>query len=161
MLSTLNLKSKKFILAVAYLMFFLYLALAATLLFWSPYRQAVSSSGMANYNLVPFHTITSYIKASPHINTDIWVTNLAGNILAFMPLGFFLPLLFTRCIKFRYTILFVFLTTLGVECLQFISRVGSFDIDDIILNTIGGALGYSIFKLCALWLKSFLRRKEQ
>ncbi|KKK38767.1 hypothetical protein WQ57_07215 [Mesobacillus campisalis] len=160
MLSNLNYKNRKLILTTAYLLFFLYLGLAATLLFWSPYRQTVSSTGSADSNLVPFHTIASYIQASGKINTSILVTNLAGNVLAFMPLGFFLPLLFARCIKFGWTILVVFLATFGTECLQFLFRVGSFDIDDIILNTIGGALGFTIFKLFALWLQSLLRQIE-
>ncbi|WP_053360625.1 VanZ family protein [Bacillus sp. FJAT-27251] len=160
MLSNFNYKHRKLIITIAYLLFFLYLGIAATLLFWSPYRQAVSSTGNADYNLVPFHTIASYIQASGLVDTSILVTNLAGNVLAFMPLGFFLPLLFTRCVKFRWTILVVFLTTLAAECLQFLFRVGSFDIDDIILNTIGGALGFTIFKLCALWLQSLLRQKK-
>ena len=38
--------------------------------------------------------------------------------------------------------------SLCVEIIQLFTRVGSFDVDDILLNTIGGVLGYIIFLIC-------------
>ena len=36
-----------------------------------------------------------------------------------------------------------------MEVFQFISKVGSFDVDDLLLNTIGGICGYILFVICA------------
>lgn len=148
MLNSIDIKHKKWVTAASYTLFILYLIIAAALLFFSPYRQAayeLNSSGTNPYNIIPFKTISDYIKASSHINQSIWMSNLFGNVLAFLPLGFFLPLLFRRFIGFRRTIWIVFLATSIVEGVQFVTRVGSFDVDDIILNTVGGALGYLLF----------------
>jgi glycopeptide antibiotics resistance protein len=160
MFSFIEFKGKKLVVAISYFLFLLYIGIASILLFFSSYRQAVRfgrNESFTEYNLIPFHTIMNYINATGYINTSIVITNLAGNILAFMPLGFFLPLLFKRCLKFRNTMVIVIASTLTVECLQYIFRVGSFDVDDLILNTVGGILGFGIFKLTSFALRMFIR----
>lgn len=150
MLNQVKFKNKKWAIAIAYFLFVLYIIIALGLLFFSPYRQAayeMNSTGTNPYNIIPFKTISNYIKASSHINQDIWITNLFGNILAFLPLGFFLPLLFRRYKGLWITTCAVLLATSTVEILQFFTRVGSFDVDDIILNTLGGAIGYMLFAM--------------
>ena len=150
MLNQLDFKNKKWAIAIAYALFGLYVIIAAALLFFSPYRQAayeINTSGTNPYNIIPFKTISNYIKASSHINQDIWISNLFGNVLAFLPMGFFLPLLFRRFNGFWKTAGAVFLATSSVEVLQFVTRVGSFDVDDIILNTVGGVIGYLLFAM--------------
>lgn len=150
MLNQLDFKNKKWAIAIAYALFGLYVIIAAALLFFSPYRQAayeINTSGTHPYNIIPFKTISNYIKASSHINQDIWISNLFGNVLAFLPMGFFLPLLFRRFNGFWKTVGAVFLATTSVEVLQFVTRVGSFDVDDIILNTVGGVIGYLLFAM--------------
>ncbi|MGM0902887.1 MAG: VanZ family protein [Bacillota bacterium] len=160
MFSLIEFKGKKLVVAFSYFLFLLYIGIASILLFFSSYRQAVrfgKNESFTEYNLVPFHTIMNYINATGYINTSIVITNLAGNILAFMPLGFFLPLLFKRYLKFRKTILVVIASTLTVECLQYIFRVGSFDVDDLILNTVGGILGFWVFKVVSLVIRALMR----
>jgi glycopeptide antibiotics resistance protein len=163
MFSTVRFKGKKLVTTVSYALFFLYIVIASNLLFFSSYRQGVRAVryGMADYNIVPLHTISNYIKASSHINMSIVVMNIAGNVLAFMPLGFFLPLLFRRYLNFGRALLFFFGTTLTVECLQFLFHVGSFDVDDLILNTVGGAIGFLIFKIGYRMVRPFLRGEER
>ena len=41
-----------------------------------------------------------------------------------------------------------FLLSLTVEVIQLITKVGCFDVDDMILNTLGAALGYVLFRIC-------------
>jgi glycopeptide antibiotics resistance protein len=150
MLHQLIFKNKKWVIAIAYALFVLYIFIAAALLFFSPYRQAayeINSAGTNPYNIIPFKTISNYIQASSHINQEIWISNLFGNVLAFLPLGFFLPLLFKRYKGILRTTGAVLLATLAVEVLQYMTRVGSFDVDDIILNTVGGAIGYMLFAI--------------
>lgn len=74
--------------------------------------------------------------------------NLAGNVLAFVPFGFFLPVLNVHTRGILRMALFTFEFSLLVETIQLVSKVGSFDVDDLMLNTLGGILGYVIFALC-------------
>lgn len=99
-----------------------------------------------NYNLVPFYTIKKYIVHHDHFNFEIWFKNLFGNIVLFIPIGLFLPLLNTKYKRvFILTAVSVLLIT-AVELIQMLARVGSFDIDDIILNTFGALLGLLMTK---------------
>lgn len=73
------------------------------------------------------------------------VINLGGNIFLFIPIGYFLPRLWTKMHRFFP---FFFTCTLSiclVELLQLFTLLGSLDIDDLILNLFGMILGYLIF----------------
>lgn len=73
--------------------------------------------------------------------------NIFGNVLAFMPFGFFLPVIWVRTRHWYITVLLSFVMSLLVETMQLVGKVGSFDVDDLLLNTIGGFAGYIIFVL--------------
>lgn len=96
----------------------------------------------AGVNFVPFRTIKSYLKYAPHTDA-IWV-NIAGNIVMFIPWGAGLPLLWKKYRSFiRMTIMSLVLPLL-IEFFQlFIGR--SVDVDDVILNFVGGMLGASCY----------------
>ena len=102
------------------------------------------------YNLMPFETITHFLQTD-RFNTSIWVVNIFGNIGVFVPFGILLPLLFGGKIKKSISIFMIGLFSL--ESLQFITRRGSFDIDDIILNSLGFLFGYCIYRVLALIFK--------
>lgn len=110
------------------------------------YRNRYFGEGYS-YNLVPFYTIKKYIIHYDHFNFDIWFKNLFGNIVLFMPIGLFLPLLNKKYSRgLVLTAASIMLITI-VEMTQMLTRVGSFDIDDIILNTFGALLGLLSMKL--------------
>ena len=67
------------------------------------------------------------------------------NLVIFIPLGIYAGILFRKWI-FGKKLLFVLLFSLLVEGLQYILRVGAFDITDIITNTLGGITGLIILK---------------
>ncbi len=94
-------------------------------------------------NLIPFETILNFIMDSHTIESII--INIAGNIVAFMPLGFLLPLASRRFVGFSKITLMSLLTSGTIEILQYAAGVGVTDVDDIILNVLGGLLGYFIF----------------
>jgi glycopeptide antibiotics resistance protein len=73
------------------------------------------------------------------------VLNLAGNIIAFMPMGFLLPIVFKRLNKFQNTVLVSLFFTVLIEVSQYILAVGVSDIDDVILNLAGAVIGYLIY----------------
>lgn len=101
-------------------------------------------------NIVPFKTISEYFqRMTEHtINTDIVVTNLLVNLILFLPMGMAIPVLCEKKInKFWKFLLFIIFLTFLIEIIQFITLMGSTDIDDIILNTIGGCIGYGIVQI--------------
>ena len=75
-------------------------------------------------------------------------TNLFGNVIIFIPFGFFLPMGSWQR-SFIVTAYYSFVLSLCVEVFQLITKVGSFDVDDLLLNTIGGICGYILFAICA------------
>lgn len=103
--------------------------------------QASIVKGVHSANLRPFHTI-EYMYRGKYLTAEFQYKNLGGNLLGFVPLGIFLPLLFRRLRSFTVVVAFVFMISLGYELIQLCTGLGFFDIDDIILNTAGGMIGY-------------------
>lgn len=95
-----------------------------------------------NYNLIPFRTIWTYL--SPKIPYMEAVRNLLGNIAAFIPFGLYLQALRGKK-RIGTSFLIVLVTSALVEILQFFFNVGTFDIDDVLLNGIGGLLGILLY----------------
>ena len=91
-------------------------------------------------NFIPFKEITRY---------DLWshgfFKNVIGNICLFLPFGYFISYIL-KSKKFYEPLFITFVCSLSIELVQMmIGRV--FDVDDIILNVIGGMLGYCFYKL--------------
>lgn len=111
-----------------------------------------------NINLVPFVSILRMIddllSATPSHYSFI---NFFGNIGFFIPLGFFPPFLSKRLNRGWKVILIGFGTSLFIEVFQlFIPARGS-DIDDILLNTCGTAIGFLLFWIVARCFPKFIR----
>lgn len=102
-----------------------------------------------NMNLIPFHTIGNYWYVVRHwALTPLFyhcIVNLAGNIVLFIPIGFFLPSIWTAQCNFFVLLLTSVLGITLVEILQLFTLLGSLDIDDLILNLFGILVGYLIF----------------
>ena len=97
-------------------------------------------------NLIPFNFNENIYGPYQFINEKI------PNIMLFIPLGFFLPIVFKSKRKLHKTIIIAFFVTFGVEFIQyFIGRAS--DIDDVITNLLGGVIGYGIFKIANNFLK--------
>ena len=103
-----------------------------------------------NINLRPFYTIRNYMNIVLHYpNSSIFphcVINLVGNVVMFVPAGWLLPRIFKAMRKFPAFLLTSLCGTLFVEALQLLTLLGSFDVDDIILNLIGMVIGFIIWK---------------
>lgn len=127
-------------------LFAAYLLLLLYLTFFSKYygRGEVQRS----ISIFPFRTISEFLTSG--YNFRIIITNLVGNIVAFMPMGFLLPIAFSRLDKFHKVLVISLFATLMIEVSQYISGVGASDIDDVILNLLGAVIGYGI---CMLTLK--------
>ncbi len=100
-----------------------------------------------HYNLELFREIRRFWDYREQLGAFVTATNLLGNVVIFLPLGFLMPMA-SKYRSFWATAINCFLLSLAVELFQLISRVGSFDVDDLLLNTIGGVLGYISFLIC-------------
>lgn len=102
------------------------------------------NSGSWGINIYPLRTIKNYLKYSGTFHA---FTNIFGNILIFMPYTFLLASIYKKVRSILKILIISISTSVFIEFVQFF--VGrSVDIDDLILNVIGGILGYLVFKLC-------------
>jgi len=101
-------------------------------------------------NMIPFHTITNFLSRGRilHVFT---LSNVFGNIIIFIPLGIY-SMFFWRKEKSSRNVLGIGLVSLLVEIIQYTFKIGIGDIDDVILNTIGGYLGIVIYRKLLLKL---------
>ena len=128
------------------IMFVLYIAFLVYFLIFSDWYGRTGEMSEYHYNLVPFQEIKRFWNYREMLG---WISfaNLFGNILIFVPFGFFMPMA-SRYRSFFLTMTYSLGLSILVEAFQFVSRVGSFDVDDIILNTVGGVIGYIAFVIC-------------
>ena len=89
-------------------------------------------------NLVPFKEMFRY-----EFGSYKFMKNIIGNILLFIPYGFFSSYYLNNK-KIGTNVVLCLIASLSIECIQnYIGRV--FDIDDIILNVFGGFCGCLLF----------------
>ena len=131
-------------------LFLIYLAGLCYFLFFAENYGRVTGLEKYRYNLVPFREIERFWKYRGELGIHSFY-NLAGNILGFVPAGFFIPILMKNKRGFLFTSCVTFQMSFLVEVLQLIFRVGSFDVDDLLLNTFGGMLGYLLLMLLIKW----------
>lgn len=101
-------------------------------------------------NLIPFRTLRLQLRlltdgTRPRLIRHAAV-NLLGNVLLFIPLGIFLPSIWNRLHRLRKVLLATAGIILLVEAVQVLTLLGRCDIDDLILNLLGAAIGYGIWK---------------
>ena len=145
-----NAKSLKCALWGGRVLFLIYLAGLCYFLFFAENYGRILGQEHYRYNLVPFKEIERFWIYRKELGIHSFF-NLAGNILGFMPAGFFIPMLWEERKGFWFTACVTFEMSLLLEILQLIFRVGSFDVDDLILNTLGGILGYLLLKMVEKW----------
>jgi glycopeptide antibiotics resistance protein len=147
---------RKLIKIIFIILFMLYLSYLIYLTFFS--RLYGRAYIFRSINIIPFKTIIEFLTAK--INTDIIVTNIIGNIAAFMPMGFLLPIIFKRLKTINRLIAAILFATVSIEVIQYIAGVGATDIDDIILNLSGGILGYLIYKVFVKTIEGLIKHEN-
>lgn len=128
-------------------LFVLYIGFLIYFLIFSDWYGRTGIMDGYHYNLEPLKEIRRFWCYREQLGFFAMFTNLFGNVLIFVPFGFFMPMA-SRYRSFFMTFFYSFALSFGVEVFQLYSRVGSFDIDDIILNTLGGVIGYIVFVIC-------------
>ena len=139
------------------ILFVLYLILLIYFLFFAEEmgRNPQMREGYS-YNLTLFKEIRRFYEHREILGYRALFLNIFGNVLAFMPFGFFLPMIWKRTDRLFLTAVSSFLMSLCVETVQLVSRVGSFDVDDLLLNTIGRVLGFLAYRLLrGAWIRYY------
>lgn len=129
--------------------FTLYGAVMLWLLFHrAGYVEGIPYIRQLKMNLIPFQTIRLFwqLLGSPRYRLQA-IVNLGGNVVMFFPLGFLLPRVFPPLDRLWKTLLATALIITAVELTQLFTLLGSCDTDDLILNTLGAAVGYGLHRL--------------
>lgn len=140
-------------------LFVLYVLLLVYFLFFSEaYGRSLGKELPYRYNLVPFVEIRRFWVYREQLGGAALFTNIFGNVIGFLPFGFILPVIAKRMQSGFLITLSGLCLSLAVETIQLAARVGCFDVDDLILNTLGAGLGYLCFALCNHIRRSLPRR---
>ena len=153
-------KHKKLIRFVSWILFIIYLAAMVYFLFFSE-QLGRTPSDTYHYNLKPFAEIKRYMTYYREIGSFNVILNLLGNVICFMPFGFVIPILSCRHRNiFKMTVL-SFVCSITIELTQLVTKLGSCDVDDVILNTLGGIVGYILFCICFGIMHIFMRTNKK
>ena len=138
---------------------YIYMALMLWLMFGQRMGELLSgvpysAQLMMNINLIPFKTIFSFISAlEAYIRSEnaymvrFIIINLLGNIIMFVPMGFFIACVAKRGRELPVNMLYSTAVITALELTQLFTLLGSFDVDDLILNLVGTTAGWGIYKL--------------
>ncbi len=107
-------------------------------------------------NLIPLTLTLEYFFGS--FSLKVALMNVAGNIAIFIPMGIYLNL-FKKNKSMIQSVGIVLLISLCVEITQYVFQIGGSDIDDIILNTLGGFIGILIFRIITSFFKDEAKAK--
>lgn len=141
-------------------LFVLYIMLLVYFLFFSEeYGRVAEAEREFRYNLVPFVEIRRFWVYRHQLGLLALLTNIFGNVIGFVPYGYILPVVTRRMQSGFLIILSGFCLSLTVEIIQLITKVGCFDVDDLILNTMGAALGYLLFFICNIIRRKYYGKK--
>ncbi len=119
-----------------------------------------------SFNIIPFRTIKLFIRGYNNgiVSNRAFYENIFGNILAFVPFAFFIPLIFKKINNYYKFLIIMIIIVIQIEFLQFITMSGACDIDDVILNLVGSSIAYLMFSIKdinRLMKKIFLLEKEE
>lgn len=145
-------KKKKAFHSIGKILFVCYMLFLVYFLMFSDWYGRTGQMADYHYNLELFCEIKRFWIHREQIGWFSVLMNLVGNVLIFVPFGFFMAMGSHRPNMIR-TVGYAFLWSLCVEVVQLITKLGSFDVDDLLLNTVGGLLGFLVYAICG-----FLRR---
>lgn len=112
------------------------------------------------YNLVLFDEIKRYFNYRRQVGNWIFARNILGNILGFIPMGAFWPYVFPHMKNPLLVTMVCFEWSLVIEFVQLVCKIGSFDVDDLLLNTLGGLIGCIIYYVwMMIWRRMHVRKK--
>lgn len=131
-------------------LFFAFLFYIVMLFSVTVFRKGLFMNTTHDVNLIPFDELIT----SSYYQMNIWGKrsafiifgyNVFGNILWFIPFGFFCAHVMEN-INSKKMFIYAFLLSFSIEVMQYLFYTGISDIDDVIFNVTGGLIGYMIYK---------------
>ena len=139
-------RKQLYCLSVIYLIAIIYLALISREP--APYlRYSINPFGAARRGLeFGVGLISGLLHGDVRVANWTSLEGIILNVLLFIPFGYLLPSLFPRLCCWQ-VILLGLAFSLCIELLQLLTRLGYADVDDLINNTLGAAIGWLCYKL--------------
>ena len=113
------------------------------------------------YNLVLFQEIKRFWIYREQLGSWAVAANLLGNVAGFIPLGLIPPVVSSNARGFFFITFSGFSLSLCVETAQLITKLGCFDVDDLVMNTLGTAIGYFVFAVCHFIYKKKVKARRR
>ncbi|MEF2967649.1 VanZ family protein [Paenibacillus sp. M1] len=139
----------KFLKIMYWLIFVFYAALLVDTVF-------LARGELRSVNLVPFRMILDNINFDNGARTQLVGMNVWGNILMFIPAGIY-AMVHSKSGSYFKGFVMILSFSVGIELIQYAFAIGATDIDDLILNGLGGAIGLAVF---AAFRKIFKSREK-
>lgn len=128
------------------ILFYLYLIVMFYFVLFSERYGRETGYDTSHVNLELFKEIKRFWMYRSLLTPEAFITNLVGNVFAFCPFGFLLPVMTEKRGDSLKLLPDLFIQSDHRE-LPVYFKVGVFDVDDLLLNTIGGLIGYMIYKI--------------
>ncbi len=132
---------------ISIILFAVYMCVLVYFLFFAESMGRSFAARSYHYNLTPLKEIKRFIVYARILGPKAVWLNLAGNVAAFVPFGIFIIPVSGRRFGMAEAVVLSADFSIFVEVIQLLTKVGSFDVDDIILNTAGGLIGVLLYKL--------------
>lgn len=126
----------------------LFAAYLIVLLYFTIFSESLGrteTNSELRYNLILFNEIKRFWVYRHQLGLWACFMNIVGNVIAFIPCGYLIPAILEGRRSFADAVFSGFLVSFVIECTQLVFRVGSFDVDDLLLNTLGAAIGYILW----------------
>ena len=157
-----NRAMKKRIKIFGKILFVLYILVLIYFLFFAErYGQASFDERQYRYNLVLFQEIKRFWTYREQLGNWAVAANLLGNVVGFIPLGLIPPVVSSNARGFFFITFSGFSLSLCVETAQLITKLGCFDVDDLVMNTLGTAIGYFVFAVCHFIYKKKVKARRR
>lgn len=140
-----NTKKERLLSTFAWVMFIVYLLVLVRIVLFKDTQIynlfAMIGHGQRVLNIIPFASTFEMMRTIGLLHN---LQNIAGNLAVLFPMGIFIPLLNNK--GFKQTVVIVIGISVSIEVVQYILAIGISDIDDVILNTVGAIVGWSVFQ---------------
>lgn len=150
--------TRKHLSLMSLIVFIIYICVLIYFVFFSDRYGRVEGFSEYRYNLTLFMEIHRYLEYTDYFTWENLITNLAGNILVFSPMGILVPIFMKRRVGFLYITGASFLLSFFIETVQLVFKIGVFDVDDLLMNTVGGMIGYIVYGIIRLIYHQLFRR---
>ena len=145
-----GLKNTKWLICIVYGLLLLYVLFFRSI--GTSYPWTYPEYLHAMHNFIPLKSVY-VLLASPVISFRSiarFLINFVGNIVLFVPFGVLLPACVRRFREFRRFAAVTIIVLVLIETIQIFSMLGSFDIEDILLNMLGACAGFACCKKCVV-----------